>query len=299
MSSFIRLLSLAIEYLVRYEHGYKLSGVIYIHRISDIRFTGIAGRNFKMFRELCGDSTLKNVILVTNMWEGVPLDVGEAREEELATNFFKPVLDKGAQLTRHHNTAQSAHDIIRRIIRNRPTALKIQRELVDEGKNITDTAAGEAINKELNEYIRRHKAEMEALQKEMMQALKDKDEETRQELEEETRKLQAQIDKAKMDSESMASRYEEEKRRMEETIRRVQEEARQEMERAEAAQKRQIGDLNRQFEASSNASAAERQAMQQRINQLQHQLDNPPRGPRWGFGEILGTALFAVARFIL
>ena len=85
---------------------------------------------------------------------------------------------------------------------------------------------------------------------------------------------------------------------MEETIRRVQEEARREMERAEAAQKRQIGDLNRRFKASANASAAERQAMQQRINQLQHQLDNPPPRPGWGLGEILGTALL-VARFIL
>jgi hypothetical protein len=82
VSSLIRLMDFAIEYVVRYEHGYKLTGVIYIHRISDIRFTGIAGRNFKMFRELCGDSTLKNVILVTNMWGDVPQDVGEAREEE-------------------------------------------------------------------------------------------------------------------------------------------------------------------------------------------------------------------------
>ena len=298
MSSLICPRTLTIEYLVRYEHGYKLAGVIYIHRISDIRFTGIAGRNFKMFRELCGDSTLKNVILVTNMWEGVPQDVGESREEELATNFFKPVLNKGAQLVRHHNTVQSAHDIIRRIMRNRPAALQIQRELVDEGKNITDTAAGEVINKELNEYIRRHQAEMKALQEEMMQALRDKDVESRQELEEETRKLQAQIDKAKRDSVSMASRYEEEKRKMEEMIRQAQEQARQEMERAEAAHKQQIDELNRQFEANTNATAAERQAMQQRIDQMQHQLNNIPRPRRWGLGDFLGPVLL-VARFLL
>ena len=299
MSISIRLLTkLATDHPARYEHGYKLSGIIYTHRISDIRFTGIAGRNFKMFRELCGDPTLKNVVLVTNMWGEISQDVGEDREEELATNFFKPVLDKGAQLARHHNTVQSAHDIIRRIIRNRPAALQIQRELVDEGKSITDTAAGEAINREINEYIRRHQAEMKALQEEMMQALKDKDEETRQELEEETRRLQGQIDRARTDSESMASRYEEERRRMEEAIRQVQEEARREMEQAEAAHKEQIGDLNRRMEASTNASAAERQAMQQRIDHLQHQLNNPPRGPRFGLGDVLGVALL-VARFIL
>ena len=75
--------------MARYENGSKLAGVIYIHRISDKRFTGMAGRNFKMFRELCGDSSLKNVILVTNMWGEVSEAVGETREQELTTNFFK------------------------------------------------------------------------------------------------------------------------------------------------------------------------------------------------------------------
>ena len=266
--------------MARYEAGSKLAGVIFIHRISDKRFTGISGRNFKMFRELCGDSTLKNVILVTNMWGDVTQDVGEARENELTTNFFKPVLDKGAQLARHHNTAQSAHDIIRRIMRNRPIPLQIQRELVDEHKDIIDTAAGEVINKELNEQIRRHQAELKTVQEEMMKALKEKDEETRQELEEETRKLQEQMDRMRMDSEGMASNYQEEKRRMDEAMREMQEEARQEREQAEAAYRQQMDELNKRLEASTNASAAEREAMQQRLGQLQHQLQNRPRGRR-------------------
>ena len=52
----------------RYEASSTLAGVIYISRLSDKRFSGIAARNFKMFRELCGDKTLRNVIFVTNMW---------------------------------------------------------------------------------------------------------------------------------------------------------------------------------------------------------------------------------------
>ena len=92
-------------------------------------FTRTAGRNFKAFHNLCGDSTLKNVIIVTNMWGDVVRDVGEAREKELITTFFKSFPDKGAQLTRHHNTAQCAHDIIRCIMKNRPNAPQIRREL--------------------------------------------------------------------------------------------------------------------------------------------------------------------------
>lgn len=160
-----------------------------------------------MFRELCGDTTLRNVVLVTNMWGEVSRDIGESREDELSTNFFKSVLDKGAQMVRHHNTTQSAHEIIRRIMRNRPVVLQIQRELVDEHKDIVDTAAGEAVNQELNAQIRRHQAEMRAVQAEMMQAMKEKDEETRQELEEETRKLHEQVERIKKDSDGITVNY--------------------------------------------------------------------------------------------
>ena len=236
----------------------------------------MAGRNFKMFRELCGDSSLKNVILVTNMWGEVSKDIGEAREEELTTNFFKSALDKGAQLARHHNTVQSAHDIIRYVMKNKPAPLQIQRELVDEHKDIVDTAAGEAINKELNEKIRSHKAELKAVQEDHMKALKEKDEETRKEMEEEARRLQDQMNKIKMDSEGMTSNYNEEKKRMEEVVRRMEEQARQERERADAAYKQQMDGIYKRLEENANATAAEREAMQQRINQLQHQWDNRP-----------------------
>ena len=226
-----------------------------------------------MFRELCGDRTLKNVVIVTNMWGEVPLDVGESRENELSSNFFKPVLDKGAQMVRHHNTAQSAHDVIQMIMKNRPVVLQIQRELVDEHKDIVDTAAGEAVNRELNEQIRRHQAELKTVQREMMQALKEKDEETRQELEEETRKLQEQMEKIKMDSEGMASNYAAEKGRMEVKMRKMEQEAKRERQRAEAEYNRQMTDLNRRLESATNASKAERERMQWEMRMLRDRLD--------------------------
>ena len=276
MCGIVHLLSLSIQNLARYEGSSKLTGVIYIHRISDDRFTRIAVRNLKMFHELCGDSSLKNAVLVTNMWGTVPRDVGEAREKELATRFFKPVLDMGTQLARHHNTAESAHDIIRCVMRNGPITLQIQRELVDEGKNIIDTAAGEVLNKELNEQIRRHQVELVAIQEGMMKALKVKDEETRQELEEEIRKLQEQVDKMRMDSEGMASDYSEEKKRREEATKQMQEQARQERERAEGVYRQQMVDLGRRLRTS--APTPEREVVEQRINQPQHQRDHRPRG---------------------
>ena len=107
---------LRTELLNRYEDGSKLAGVIYIYRISGVQFSGISARNFALFRKLCDESTLKNVVLVTNMWGVGSEATNEAREKELSGTFFKPALDRGAQMGRHHNTTESAHAILRKII---------------------------------------------------------------------------------------------------------------------------------------------------------------------------------------
>ena len=177
-----------------------------------------------MFRKLCGDTASKNVVLVTNMWGEVSRDIGEAREEELSSNFFKPALKLGARMVRHHNTIQSAHSIIRMIAANRPVVLRIQRELVDKRKDIVDTTAGKVINRELNEQIRRHQAELKEVQEEMEQAMKGKDEETRQELEEETKRLRERMEEIAKDSEGMTANYAVEKERTEARMQEVEQE---------------------------------------------------------------------------
>ena len=263
----------------RYESGSKLAGILYVHRISDDRFTGISVRNFKMFRQLCGDSTLKNVILVTNMWGRVEQDVGEAHEKELADVYFKPALEKDAQLARHHNTTQSAHEIIRRIMKNDPAPLLIQRELVDEGKDIKDTSAGEAVNEELNKMMKRHEGEMNALREDMRQALQEKDEWMRRELEKETSKLKAQMDKARMETATMGTKYDEERKRMGQAMQRMQEQAHQDRQRAHEEYTRQINGLKAKLEGDANASISEREELLRRIHELECRQPTPSPAP--------------------
>ncbi|KZP07743.1 hypothetical protein FIBSPDRAFT_1052802 [Athelia psychrophila] len=190
-----------------YEQGATLSGVIYMHRISDVRVGGISRRNFSMFRKLCGDDSLKNVALVTNMWSEVDPAVGDAREAELRSKdiFFKPVLDKHAQLLRHDGTLATAQAIVAQIVDNHPMALRIQEELVDEHKDISETAAGTELNRELAEQARKHKEELKLIREEMQVAIKERDEETRQELEAEAKKLKAEMQRVQTDSQKLAA----------------------------------------------------------------------------------------------
>ena len=78
--------------------------------------------NFEMLRRLCDKSTLRNVVIVTNMWGEVDPEVGEARVAELMEEdiFFKPALEGDAQIARNENTATSAQEIIRLVLDNYP-----------------------------------------------------------------------------------------------------------------------------------------------------------------------------------
>lgn len=131
-----------------YDGKVLLSGIIYLHKISDTRVGGVARRNFAVFRKLCGEPNLKNALLVTNMWTPNPsseIAAQEAeREEELASNekFFKKALECGAQLTRHDGSIDSAHKIARHFLRKKGSILQIQRELVDDKTPLANTQAG-------------------------------------------------------------------------------------------------------------------------------------------------------------
>lgn len=138
-----------------------------MHRISDNRMGGLSQRNFKMFKEMCGIEAAKNVVIVTSMWDEVHADRGEAREKELKSLFFKPVLDQGAQLLRNDNTQQSALRIIAHFIENQPIPLRIQQEIVDEHKHLDKTGAGEELLKELDKQQELYRNEINALKEEM------------------------------------------------------------------------------------------------------------------------------------
>ena len=249
-----------------------------MHRISDKRFSGIAGRNFKIFRELCGEASLKNVVLVTNMWSEVSVEVGEARERELSSNFLKPALDKGAQMARHHDTEQSAYEVIRRIMNNHPVVLQIQHELVDQHKDVANTAAAGAVDAELDAEKKRHEAEVKKAQEEVQRKMREKEEEARRRIEEETRKREEEMRRAREEQERIAHQRRQELEQAEREAKRLQEQARLERQRAEEEHQRQVALFNERRAAEAAAAEAARLAQQQEIDRLNHQIHHHSGG---------------------
>ncbi|KAK7682651.1 hypothetical protein QCA50_014451 [Cerrena zonata] len=167
-----------------YENGRKLNGVVYLHRISDYRMGGVARRNFRLFRELCGEDALKNVVIVTNMWGDVTLQVGEAREAELARSdhFYRAILDKGAHMLRHDNTLESARAIISAAMGLIPEALLVQHEMVDEELYVSETSAGQELQADLDKQAKVYRDNISAIKQEMVEILAKRDAARNQEL---------------------------------------------------------------------------------------------------------------------
>lgn len=128
----------------QYKAGTLLQGIIYLQRISDVRMGGVSARTLRVFRKLCGSDSLKNTVIVTNMWSKEVPEEEENRERQLRNDekFFKPFMDDHATMIRHDNTIESANKIVRQICTNIPSALAIQRETVEQRKTLPSTSAG-------------------------------------------------------------------------------------------------------------------------------------------------------------
>ncbi|KAK1634177.1 hypothetical protein BDP81DRAFT_325404, partial [Colletotrichum phormii] len=67
-----------------YKNNICLHGVLYLHRITDVRMQGSTKGSVSLFRQLCGNDNLKHVALVTIMWNALDdKEVGVSRETEL------------------------------------------------------------------------------------------------------------------------------------------------------------------------------------------------------------------------
>ncbi|KAL4062282.1 hypothetical protein V8B97DRAFT_1878072 [Scleroderma yunnanense] len=194
-------LKMIAEFLTKQYKGKesRLTGLIYVHRISDTRVGGTSHRNLRMFQKLCGDESLKNVVIVTTMWDKVTTEEGKQREQELMSsdNLFRPLLDKGATMMRHDRTPESATNVINYLLKKEPTKPQIVREIADQKKALEDTAAGAELHSEIRELLRKHKEEMETLKAEMRDMMRKELAEERDRMDRVMAKLLKELDDLK------------------------------------------------------------------------------------------------------
>ena len=156
----------------------QLSGIVYLHSIADARMTGSSLQNLRMFRKLCGDENLGNVILATTKWGITPKDDALVRERDLCSDqgFWSLMIKSGSLVRRFENTEASARYLVEEILHSGQKYFvpKIQYEVVEEKKNLSETDAGAYIDKTLIEQAKKHQEEMKALLEERDRAQKER-----------------------------------------------------------------------------------------------------------------------------
>ncbi|CRL21568.1 GTP-binding protein, HSR1-related [Penicillium camemberti] len=179
-----------------YGNHEKLNGVIYLHSINKPRMEGSALRNLRLFRQLCGESPLKNVVLGTTFWGAVNEEAGKSREKELRLRpeFWGQMVERGSRMMRVTDRA-SALEIVDYLMPMVPVPLEIQKEMVDQEKHLIDTAAGQHMNEELHRREELHREELQKIKEEHELAIEEKDEQVRAILEESQRRIENNLNK--------------------------------------------------------------------------------------------------------
>jgi hypothetical protein len=178
------LAEIAVWLTESYKQNRLLTGIIYLHRISDTRITGAAMKNLQMFKKLCRDDGLSKVILGTTFWEKVRPEKGSRNGEQLQSkpDFWGYLIAKGSKVFRHNNRQQSAEAIVRHLIERDDSrdkkVLAIQKEIVEDRMSLERTAAGIAMADEISKARREFELQLENFKLENERELRRKEEAT-------------------------------------------------------------------------------------------------------------------------
>jgi hypothetical protein len=178
----------------QYELGIKLKGVIYLHRITDIRYQNSSVKTLNIFKKICGADALKNVLLVTTRWSEVDSVLGAKREKELREQFWAYMIGNGSHMARFHGDTDSAISLLSQLLSKEAVVMDIQRQLVDEGKKLNETSAGAMVDGGLEKVKAKYQQELKDLES-LRNSLLESDREMKRQIQKDWAVEQARLSK--------------------------------------------------------------------------------------------------------
>ncbi|KAI4598704.1 hypothetical protein KJ359_002596 [Pestalotiopsis sp. 9143b] len=163
----------------------SISGIIYLHRITDNRMTGTSAVNLQMLKKLCGELFYPHVTLVSTMWDKIPTEdmhvLARNREQQLIeSDYWGEMVRRGSRIFQFHGDRDSGLNILRNLSKSTAGKLPLPQLVAErnQGRAWEETAAGQIILEERHKREQKRikdmaeeKAELEAekaeLQKEM------------------------------------------------------------------------------------------------------------------------------------
>jgi len=206
-----------------YREGQRLNGIIYIHNITKPRMQGSAYQNIRMFRNLCGDDALGNVILATSFWDQVEPTLGERREQELvdSKDFWANMVAKKSRVVRLTSHRSDCLKLLEQIAGNSKCDLLVQQELVTENKAMKDTTLGrQTKDEEIERVDMELRREREAERDKWKAKLEERDKQQKKELKKIKSKHEIQMKELRKGQNRAQSDFERETRENKQQMRR-------------------------------------------------------------------------------
>jgi GTPase SAR1 family protein len=187
-SSDAEVLTSIANYLAHHSRsGRYIHGVIFLHRIIDVRLSASAIKMAEIVKRMCGKEFYARVALVTNMWQLLTnREIGYQRERELLNHvkFWADFRGASAPHFQHSKTKESASKIMEGFIRHLKSAptrlppLKIQKEIVQDGRPISETDAGDFLEGELVGMKMKHQRALQQIKHDIQIATQESDSDT-------------------------------------------------------------------------------------------------------------------------
>ncbi|ERF76640.1 hypothetical protein EPUS_04460 [Endocarpon pusillum Z07020] len=186
----------------------------------DPRLGGKALQNLKMFKSLCGDEALSKVVLATTFWGNVNSSTGMVREKEFEkSEYWGKMIQKGSKVLRQDDGRASARLIIEYLVKKRTpasagVALDIQIQMVDEGKSLDQTGAGQEMNAQILAMRKEYENKIATLRADLRVAIERKDKKWKAQIEDERRRTKTKLENAEKDRMKLQADNEELKKRI-------------------------------------------------------------------------------------
>jgi len=257
-----------------------VTGVLFLHRINDNRFSHTAQRISIMLKNLCGDTAMSHLMLCTTMWDTVPDEEGYERFDELCeTGAWKEMISKGAGTamisSMNSNAKAEAENIVNQLIKNAaPVEVAIQDEMVNQAKKPAETSAGKALDE-----AQENQAESDRMTKEVYETLKkEREVKASKELQKLMRMRREEMRTRKQEAREKKKRANEEVEALKARARQL----RQERERAERAIKELQARTRREAVIEAAKAREVMSAQLREINAVRKQVTASAGNPRRG-----------------
>lgn len=151
------------------EHGFRLSGIVYLHCIADTRFHRSSQQSLDLFKAICGADAFRGAVIATTMWDRMTCDIDKAnrRQSQLKEKIQEDMLPCGAKLWALSAAGVDAQKVIRHIVRkDLRLTLALQTEIVDRGYPLQETQAGKILYGDILRSFRRIDTSMDSYKEE-------------------------------------------------------------------------------------------------------------------------------------